>query len=264
LPQKGLKAKDLVGIPWRVAFALQADGWYLRQDIIWSKPNPMPESVTDRCTKSHEYIFLLSKSERYHFDHTAILEPAKYSEEAIYDNGQNGLESGKSYAGSGSTTRKFRSGNLERKRGNNLSGSIVDTRGHGFPWEDTKRNKRSVWNVAVRPYKEAHFATFPTELIRPCILAGCPAGSTVLDPFLGSGTTAFVSKELNRKCIGIELNSKYISLAKVRLVQEVLNFNTDEESHVVCEEPPQNTVEQASTDMQQLKVCNAQSGTATV
>jgi len=175
---KGLKTKDLVGIPWRVAFALQADGWYLRQDIIWHKPNPMPESVTDRCTKSHEYIFLLTKSVKYWYDHEAIKEPAKW--ERWGDQTENKTHTGTA-------------GHLGGKKKSEL------------PIKDTK-NKRSVWTVATKPYSEAHFATFPPDLIRPCILAGCPRNGTVIDPFGGSGTTAQVSEEEGRNSVMIELN----------------------------------------------------------
>lgn len=177
--------KDLVGIPWRVAFALQADGWYLRQDIIWSKPNAMPESVKDRCTKSHEYIFLLSKSERYFFDHVAIMEKA--------------LSEGKKCGSKNAPTR-------------NDSLRVGMVRGNG-----TTRNRRTVWQVATRPYKGAHFAAFPSALIEPCILAGCPVDGTVLDPFAGSGTTLATARELRRNSIGIELNEDYIKLAEERL-----------------------------------------------
>ena len=164
----GLKTKDLIGIPWMLAFALRADGWYLRQDIVWSKPNPMPESVQDRCTKAHEYIFLLSKSHKYHFDHVAIKEPMKDSDEMA--------------------------------------------------------NKRSVWNVATKPYSGAHFAVFPTELIEPCILAGAPVGGIVLDPFMGSGTTAQVAQDLGRQYLGCELNPEYRKLQKKRTAQKSLDF----------------------------------------
>jgi len=172
-PSEGIKQKDLIGIPWRVAFALQADGWYLRQDIIWHKPNPMPESVQDRCTKAHEYIFLLSKSPKYYYDNEAIKEESQ------------------------------------------LDAS------------ETK-NKRSVWSVSPVAYKEAHFATYPPELIKPCILAGCPEGGTVLDPFGGSGTTAQVSNNLNRNAILCELNPEYVEIAKGRL-QESLGMFLDME-----------------------------------
>ena len=174
----GLKHKDLVGIPWRVAFALQADGWYLRQDIIWHKPNPMPESVTDRCTKAHEYIFLLSKSSKYYYDHDAIKEKAK---------------------------------TLPQARDKNAEGYV---NGMG---EDGMANKRSVWTVNTKPYKEAHFATFPKKLIRPCIQAGCPKGGVVLDPFGGSGTTAEVANGLSRDAILCELNPEYCELIEKRL-----------------------------------------------
>lgn len=197
LPE-GLKEKDLIGIPWRVAFALQEDGWYLRQDIIWQKPNPMPESVTDRCTKSHEYIFLLTKSARYYFDHEAVKEPAV--------GGQ-----------SGNATSFKRTGS---KRGQTIPGQSY---GSHRPDRDTThyngeaRNRRSVWNVATRPYKGAHFATFPPELIEPCVLAGCPLGGTVLDPFGGSGTTAGVANAHGRNAILCELNPEYAALMPERV-----------------------------------------------
>ena len=201
-----LKPKDLCGIPWRVAFALQADGWYLRQDIIWHKPNPMPESVTDRCTKAHEYIFLLSKSQKYWYDNNAIMEKAQYGEQHANKTTSWGTDrkhpnkanvADYAYTGDNHTTSKMADGSYGR-------------------------NKRSVWTVATQPYPEAHFAVFPPDLIKPCILAGCPKGGTVLDPFLGSGTTAYVAKEYGRNCIGIELNPEYCKLAKKRTAQEVL------------------------------------------
>lgn len=186
----GVKPKDLIGIPWRVAFALQADGWYLRQDIIWHKPNPMPESVRDRCTKAHEYIFLLAKSERYYFDAEAMKEPAV------------GLPSG-------NTMRKSRPTQQAIQRGDQ-KGSV--------PWVGGEtRNKRSVWSVTTKPFKGAHFATFPPDLIGPCVLAGCPAGGTVLDPFFGAGTTGLVARDNGRRCIGIELNPEYVAIARERL-----------------------------------------------
>lgn len=215
-PGEGMKPKDLVGIPWRVAFALQADGWYLRSDIIWAKPNPMPESATDRPTKSHEYLFLLAKSERYHFDADAIAEPAGYGHEAKWDNGQNGHGGGVSHAGQGSSTRKFRSGNTKRltgeergRPGSHLGGSV--------PWEGVTRNVRSVWTIATQPYPEAHFATFPEELARRCIVAGSAPGDTVLDPFSGSGTVAAVAVGNGRSAIGIELNPAYQAMAERRI-----------------------------------------------
>jgi len=184
---EGLKEKDLIGIPWRVAFALQADGWYLRQDIIWSKPNPMPESVKDRCTKSHEYIFLLSKSPRYYFNNDVIKEQAQ-------DWGERDRTNGKYHNdGSGLSPHS----GLEKSY-------------------DTK-NKRSVWTVSPKPFSEAHFAVYPPELIEPCILAGCPEGGTVLDPFGGSGTTGVVADRLGRNAILTELNSDYIDIARNRI-----------------------------------------------
>ena len=172
-PSEGIKPKDLIGIPWRVAFALQQDGWYLRQDIIWHKPNPMPESVRDRCTKAHEYIFLLSKNVKYYYDHEAI------KEDCITNDNY------------------------------------------------TKKNKRSVWTVTTKPFKGAHFATFPMDLIEPCILAGCPEGGTVLDPFGGAGTTAVVSNKHNRNAILCELNEEYIEIAEKRLESDLPLFSAN-------------------------------------
>lgn len=195
----GLKSKDLVGIPWRVAFALQADGWYLRQDIIWHKPNPMPESVTDRCTKAHEYIFLLSKSPKYYYDHEAVKE--KCSEANIEDFKRRKTLNNK---GKGKGTYDEARPDLCRGR-------------DAYMPDDFMRNKRSVWTVNTRPYPEAHFATYPTKLIRPCIKAGCPKGGVVLDPFGGSGTTAEVANELHRDAILCELNPEYCKLINKRL-----------------------------------------------
>ena len=190
----GIKPKDLIGIPWRVAFALQADGWYLRQDIIWHKPNPMPESVTDRCTKAHEYIFLLSKSARYYYDYEAVKEQSIcYGTDARSDLGNIRYE--------GKRTK-----DTTGKNGQQSFVTINDT-----------RNKRSVWTVSTKPFSEAHFATFPKDLIRPCIRAGCPANGIVIDPFMGSGTTACVCIEENRNYLGIELNHKYIKIAENRI-----------------------------------------------
>lgn len=181
-----VKNKDLIGIPWRVAFALQADGWYLRQDIIWHKPNPMPESVRDRCTKAHEYVFLLSKSERYYFDSEAMKEPADPK-------------------------------NPRDSRGiRRTAPGSTDHTGFKDGRHYETRNRRSVWTVATKPYKGAHFATYPPALITPCILAGCPAGGTVLDPFGGSGTTAMVALENGRRAILCELNPEYAMLADTR------------------------------------------------
>lgn len=194
----GLKPKDLVGIPWRVAFALQADGWYLRSDIIWHKPNPMPESVTDRPTKSHEYIFLLTKSERYYYDHEAIAEMVTDEEYR--------------------TVGKIRP-TVDDRKGFEIRGGL-----HSQVGGRQTKNKRTVWTIATQPYPEAHFATFPPKLIEPCILAGSRPGDTVLDPFAGSGTTLYVAKELNRQFVGIELNPAYIGLIDKRLAQGVLNL----------------------------------------
>jgi len=190
----GLKPKDLVGIPWRVAFALQADGWYLRSDIIWHKPNPMPESVTDRPTKSHEYIFLLSKSKKYYYDVEAIREPHISSQKEIDRQHSEGIKD-TNYATS-----------------KNWSG--------GVGYNENGRNKRTVWTVNTKPYPEAHFAVFPEDLIVPCIKAGCPKDGIVLDPFIGSGTTAKVAQRLGRNWVGIELNPDYIKLANKRFIQE--------------------------------------------
>jgi len=191
----GLKTKDLIGIPWMLAFALRADGWYLRQDIIWHKPNPMPESVQDRCTKSHEYIFLLSKSHKYYFDHVAIKEPVKE------DWGTRDRTNGK-YHNEGT--------GLQPHSGLEKSYEMA--------------NKRSVWTVNTKPYKGAHFATFPEDLIEPCILAGAPIGGIVLDPFMGSGTTAQVAQNLGRQYLGCELNPEYENLQKKRTAQTSLDF----------------------------------------
>jgi DNA modification methylase len=192
--EAGLKPKDLIGIPWRVAFALQADGWWLRQDIIWSKPNPMPESVRDRCTKAHEYLFLLSKGPRYHFDAEAIAEAARYPE------------------GPGNIHQKY-SDEYERTGDPRLrtKAGLVN-----IGAKET-RNKRSVWEVATQPFSGAHFATFPPALIEPCILAGCPKGGAVLDPFGGAGTTGLVADRLGRDAILVELNPEYAALAQNRI-----------------------------------------------
>jgi len=195
---EGLKEKDLIGIPWMLAFALRADGWYLRQDIIWHKPNPMPESVNDRCTKSHEYIFLLSKSRKYHFDHIAIKEPLKGEPESRDKNAEG-------YQADYAKGDRFSQG--ERVFG-----------------ADGMANKRSVWSVPVKPYSGAHFAVFPSELIEPCILAGAPLGGIVLDPFMGSGTTAQVAQDLGRQYIGCELNPAYEKLQNKRTAQTSLGF----------------------------------------
>lgn len=198
LKASGLKHKDLIGIPWRFAFAMQERGWYLRQDIIWHKPNPMPESVTDRCTKSHEYIFLMSKQPKYFFDNQAIKEDAL-------------------------TEPMARDKNAEGYQANYAKGDRFSA-GERVYGADGKRNKRDVWSVAVRPYKDAHFATYPTELITPCILAGSQEGDIVLDPFSGSGTTGEVALLNNRNYIGLELNPEYAKLSEKRLTDAIGMF----------------------------------------
>ena len=198
-----LKEKDLIGIPWRVAFALQADGWYLRQDIIWSKPNPMPESVRDRCTKAHEYVFLLSKGPRYYFDAGAIAEACESGESDLRKmREQKPRIGGKHKTLVDPLSMASSATNIGQKR------SV----GNG-----ESRNKRSVWTVATQPFSEAHFATFPPALIEPCILAGCPTGGTVLDPFGGAGTTGLVADRLSRNATLIELNPEYATIAKRRI-----------------------------------------------
>jgi site-specific DNA-methyltransferase (adenine-specific) len=189
----GLKEKDLIGIPWRVAFALQADGWYLRQDIIWHKPNPMPESVTDRCTKAHEYVFMFSKKPKYYFDHEAIKEPLAPSSVARLAQPTLAQQTG--------STR------VPGKTNGNMKAV-----GNG-----ETRNRRSVWTVTTKPYKGAHFATFPPELIEPCVLAGSRPGGIVLDPFGGSGTTAGVALKHGRKAVLCELNPEYAALVPDRI-----------------------------------------------
>jgi DNA modification methylase len=241
---EGLKEKDLIGIPWRVAFALQADGWYLRQDIIWHKPNPMPESVKDRCTKSHEYLFLLSKSPRYYYDAEAIAEPATWEPSTSkmpdgWDTGEgahgsfhrNGREKGGPSSQKGSTfdrdkTAEHQMGRAQKgprfgghKYGDSDDPAHATKSGNVYEGSE-KRNKRSVWTIATQKFSEAHFATFPTKLIEPCILAGSREGDTVLDPFGGSGTTGLVSDRLNRDAILIDLNPEYIDMARKRITKD--------------------------------------------
>ena len=220
----GLKHKDLVGIPWMVAFALRADGWYLRQDIIWAKPNPMPESVTDRCTKSHEYLFLLSKSAQYHCEMDAIKESCTAGDRgsSFTDESEVGL-----HPNTGKGPRKIKvPGGWDRGEG--AHGTIHRNGRTSAEYQEAEvspyRNKRSVWEIATSPFPEAHFATFPPKLVEPCILAGCPEGGTVLDPFFGAGTTGLVASKNGRKGIGVELNPEYVEMASRRLAQEVLQF----------------------------------------
>lgn len=248
----GLKPKDLVGIPWMVAFALRSAGWYLRQDIIWSKPNPMPESVTDRCTKSHEYIFLLTKSDKYYYNQEAIRVPlkdesiARLAQDIEQQKGSDRVP-GKSngpmkavikghrvggngkYTESGDAKHRTKSG---KDWAPIMAGSAQINNGRsGFYDNDVKSpvrptaNKKSVWTVSTKPFKEAHFATFPEDLITPCILAGCPKDGVVLDPFMGAGTTALVAKSNDRNFIGFELNQKYIEIAENRLKQKFGMFH---------------------------------------
>lgn len=210
--------KQLMGMPWRLAFALQDDGWCLRQDIIWSKPNPMPESVRDRFTKSHEYIFLLTKSLNYFFDQEIVLEPVSPNTHArLSQKVQDQIGSARAHGGAKpamkAVGRKF-----DPRQGNKNNSSFDEA----MAIMPTKRNKRSVWTVGTKPFKGAHFATYPEELIVPMIKAGCPEGGIVLDPFFGAGTTGVVAQRLNRQYIGIELNPEYVEISKRRLAQKVL------------------------------------------
>ena len=284
----GLASKQLMGIPWRFAFAMQEDGWYLRQDIIWAKPNPMPESVTDRCTKSHEYIFLFSKNEKYYFDYEAIQEEAvtqldpRIGTRVEYDGMRKGQEGtgnrafvspktkplfgGRKYGKNDDSHFQTYSGKEWQPRTKNCQydgqrpNSFHLMRENGEEWQPqmrwgsgtkTKRTHEQgysqaengghrdnsggfdcemsikdgvVWNVPVRPNKEAHFATYPQELITPCILAGCPEGGVVLDPFMGSGTTGIVARKLNRNFVGCELNPEYQKMSERRIFNEGENL----------------------------------------
>jgi len=222
------KPKDLVGIPWMVAFALRSAGWYLRQDIIWHKPNPMPESVTDRCTKAHEYIFLLTKSVKYFYDVEAIQEEAAYDgRKDIVMKGSPKYSNG--YAPTTTSPQPVAlKGHVRWKKrkndGTNYGGDGTGFQNHsGYDQLNNPyvRNKRSVWTITTRPYSEAHFATFPERLIEPCIKAGCPEGGIVLDPFMGAGTTGLVARKLNRDYVGVELNQEYIDIAEKRIFNEI-------------------------------------------
>ncbi|EGW50076.1 DNA methylase [Desulfovibrio sp. 6_1_46AFAA] len=210
----GLKNKDMAGIPWRVAFALQDAGWYLRCDCIWAKPNPMPESVRDRPTRAHEYLFLFSKSERYYYDHEAVREPAVASNKHDYT-GQGGYQPPGQPTHKGNRTRAVKRHSVrpgvDTKGGNQGRGEIT--------YPPYTRSRRSVWSVATHPFPDAHFATFPPALIRPCVLAGCPAGGVVLDPFFGAGTVGVVCVEGARRYLGIELNPDYVAMASDRIAE---------------------------------------------
>jgi DNA modification methylase len=279
----GLKPKDLVGIPWRVAFALQADGWYLRSDIIWHKPNPMPESVTDRPTKAHEYVFLLAKAERYYYNADAIKEPASADTHARYARGRSDDHKWADGGPGGQTIATNKPGSLFARIGKEGRNSrfhqdrdvnhspqrkprvpagwhqgtrpatpsgIRDKRvagvnpkcvepGSGIKQNSSfsaavkdlveERNKRTVWTIATEPFSEAHFATFPQELVRPCVLAGCPMGGTVLDPFCGSGTAGVVALGLGRHFLGIELSPTYAAMARRRIEGDQPLFNQPQE-----------------------------------
>ena len=225
---EGLKGKDLIGIPWMLAFALRADGWYLRQDIIWHKPNPMPESVKDRCTKAHEYIFLLSKSDKYHFDSVAIEEPIQDVTALRMLRGVS--DTHKNVNGAPGQTKHSMNQprpNVRKEFDSSMGGGGTSFVGHsGYKKADgtlmikPTRNKRSVWTVNTKPFKGAHFAVFPEELIEPCILAGAPSNGIVLDPFMGSGTTAAMALRLGRQYLGCELNEDYKPLQESRIAKE--------------------------------------------
>jgi DNA modification methylase len=233
MPIEGLKPKDLVGIPWMLAFALRADGWWLRQDIIWSKPNPMPESVTDRCTKAHEYVFLLTKSAHYFYDQDAIKEPAEATNEHEFTGNGMGAPGQTPQAGNrrgrtaGNKTHKtvtaYESSDSEEHR---TAAGLLKISDVVYPM----RNKRSVWTVTTEPFREAHFAVFPTALVEPCILAGSAPGDTILDPFAGSGTSGVVALRHGREFIGIELNAEYAAMARRRIENDAPLFNQEFET----------------------------------
>lgn len=233
-PIPGLKPKDLVGVPWRVAFALQADGWYLRSDIIWSKPNPMPESVTDRPTKAHEYMFLMAKSEHYYYDSEAIKEPfttdpkENYPERAKIT-GRGDQASNNACPGA---PQQSKSGGFPPKQSQLGKRTYTGFNARWDASEDngtapTGRNKRTVWTICTSPFPEAHFAVYPPSLVEPCVLAGSPEGGTVLDPFAGSGTTGMVALRHGRSFIGVELNPTYCDMARRRIAGDAPLFNEE-------------------------------------
>lgn len=225
-----LKSKDMIGAPWRLAFALRAAGWWLRQDIIWHKPNAMPESIGDRCTKAHEYLFLLSKSARYYFDADAIAEPSSPNTRSRIKM-PDGWDTGAGGHGNFHRGGREKGATRDKVPGVTPKSAPEDSniRAKGSFHASTtaileSRNKRSVWTVATKPFKESHFATFPPDLIEPCILAGCPAGGTVLDPFGGAGTTGLVADRLGRNAILIELNPEYAAMAERRIKHDAGMF----------------------------------------
>lgn len=231
---EGLGAKQLIGVPWRLAFALQTDGWILRQDIIWSKPNPMPESVRDRCTKAHEYLLLLSKGPRYYYDQAAIAEPlasssiARLAQDVEAQEGSDrvpGKTNGKMKAVYTKPYEGAAVKTYEGTRAQDPSATKARIVEKILSGEMTTRNKRSVWEVPTQSFSEAHFATYPPALIEPCIKAGCPTGGTVLDPFGGAGTTALVADRLQRDAVLIELNPEYAAIAQQRLSKDAGMFS---------------------------------------
>jgi DNA modification methylase len=256
-PILGLKFKDLVGIPWRVAFALQADGWWLRSDIVWAKPNPMPESVADRPTKAHEYLFLLAKSQRYYYDREAIMELASLDTHARYARGRSDTHKWAD-GGPGNQTIAKTFEHMKNRppagwyQGSRAAGSAPRDRrkpgvnpkcaepGSGIKQNSSFsaavkdivefRNKRSVWTIPTQPFPEAHFATFPEALVEPCILAGCPEGGTILDPFAGSGSVGVVALRHGRQFVGIEMNLKYVEMARRRIVSDAPLLNATAEA----------------------------------
>lgn len=221
----GLKPKDLIGIPWMVAFALRSDGWWLRQDNIWNKPNPMPESVRDRTTRAHEYVFMLTKSANYLYDAEAIAEDAIYSGVTGMD--ESGFKNAANFSGKHSGVLHSRNERADKQRGHGRRHAGFNDRWDAMTKEEQgsgKRNKRSVWEIATRPFADAHFATMAPELARICIMAGCPIGGTVLDPFGGAGTSALVADQLQRNAIIIELNPEYAEMARKRVQKDAGMF----------------------------------------